>query len=178
MKTKTNVVLVAIFAGAMSLPMLHAQMIDNTQATSTSNAGINKSLADEIGAGRGNVLTPGSSIYIINRDPYRSIRRGRQLFQRKFTQAQGQGPNEGDGVGDLNTDGAIGAGLTDSCALCHGRPRGSAGAGGNVATRPDSRDSPHLFGLGLKEMLADEITATCEARAISRFRKHSRERDR
>jgi len=23
-------------------------------------------------------------------------------------------------------------------------------------TRPDSRDSPHLFGLGLKEMLADE----------------------
>ena len=136
-----------------------AQMIDNTQATSTSNAGINKSLADEIGAGRGNVLTPGSSIYIINRDPYRSIRRGRQLFQRKFTQAQGQGPNEGDGVGDLNTDGAIGAGLTDSCALCHGRPRGSAGAGGNVATRPDSRDSPHLFGLGLKEMLADEITA-------------------
>ena len=136
-----------------------AQMIDNTQATSTSNAGINKSLADEIGAGRGNLLTPGSSIYIITRDPYRSIRRGRQLFQRKFTQAQGQGPNEGDGVGDLNTDGAIGAGLTDSCALCHGRPRGSGGAGGNVATRPDSRDSPHLFGLGLKEMLADEITA-------------------
>lgn len=27
-----------------------------------------------------------------------------------------------------------------------------------MATRPDSRDSPHLFGLGLKEMLADEIT--------------------
>jgi hypothetical protein len=25
--------------------------------------------------------------------------------------------------------------------LCHGRPRGSAGAGGNVVTRPDSRDS-------------------------------------
>ena len=61
-------------------------------------------------------------------------------------------------MGDLNTDAAIGAGLTDSCALCHGRPRGSAGAGGNVATRPDSRDSPHLFGLGLREMLADEIT--------------------
>jgi hypothetical protein len=69
-----------------------------------------------------------------------------------------QGPNEGDGVGDINTDLAIGAGLSDSCALCHGRPRGSAGAGGNVVTRPDSRDSPHLFGLGLKEMLADEIT--------------------
>jgi len=141
-----------------SIPALHAQLIDNTQATSTANAGINKSLSDEVGAGRGDVMTPGSSIYIINRDPYRSIRRGRQLFQRKFTRAQGQGPNEGDGVGDLNTDIGIGAGLADSCALCHGRPRGSAGVGGNVVTRPDSRDSPHLFGLGLKEMLADEIT--------------------
>jgi len=28
-----------------------------------------------------------------------------------------------------------------------------------VVTRPDSRDAPHLFGLGLKEMLADEITS-------------------
>jgi len=103
-------------------------------------------------------MTPGSSIFIINRDPFRSVRRGRQLFQRKFTRLQGQGANEGDGVGDLNTDGALGAGLSDSCALCHGRPRGSAGVGGNVATRPDSRDAPHLFGLGLREMLADEIT--------------------
>jgi hypothetical protein len=59
----------------------NSQMIDNTQATSTANAGINKSLTDEIGAGRGNVMTPGSSIYLINRDPYRSVRRGRQLFQ-------------------------------------------------------------------------------------------------
>jgi len=39
-----------------------------------------------------------------------------------------------------------------------GRTFKHAGAGGNVATRPDSRDSPHLFGLGIKEMLADEIT--------------------
>jgi cytochrome c2 len=57
-----------------------------------------------------------------------------------------------------HTDIAIGAGLSDSCALCHSRPRGSAGVGGNVVTRPDSRDAPHLFGLGLKEMLGDEIT--------------------
>jgi cytochrome c2 len=137
---------------------LSAQLVDNTQAPSTAKAGINKSMQDEVGVGRGDVLTPGSSIYIINRDPFRSIRRGRQLFQRKFTQAQGQGPNEGDGIGDINTNLAIGAGLADSCASCHSRPRGAAGVGGNVNTRPDSRDSPHLFGLGLKEMLADEIT--------------------
>jgi len=147
---------------ALCLPA-SAQMIDNTQATNTAGAGINKSLTDEIGAGRGSILVPGSSMYIIKRDPYRSIRRGRQLFQRKFTREQGQGPNEGDGVGDLNTDGAIGAGLSDSCASCHARPRGSAGSGGDVATRPDSRDAPHLFGLGIKEMLADEITAELRA---------------
>ncbi len=140
-----------------------AQMIDNTQAPNAAKAGINKSLQDEIGAGRGDEMTPGSSVFIITRDPFRSIRRGRQLFQRKFTRAQGQGPNHRDGVGDLNIDIGIGAGLADSCALCHGRPRGSAGVGGDVATRPDSRDSPHLFGLGLKEMLADEITSDLRA---------------
>ncbi len=152
-----------VAAAAFLAAPAHAQMIDNTQAPNTAKAGINKSLLDEIGAGRGDVNTPGSSVYLINRDPFRSIRRGRQLFQRKFTRLQGQGANEKDGVGDINNDIAIGAGLADSCALCHGRPRGSAGSGGNVVTRPDSRDSPHLFGLGLKEMLADEITADLRA---------------
>ena len=56
-------------------------------------------------------------------------------------------------------DGSGDVGASDSCAACDGRPRGSAGFGGGVVTRPDSRDAPHLFGLGLKEMLADEITA-------------------
>src|SRR6266853_1599227 len=157
MKLKTS--MIGLAAGVWLLfGTAQAQMIDNTQAPNTAKAGINKSLLDEIGAGRGDVMTAGSSVYIINRDPFRSVRRGRQLFQRKFTRAQGQGPNEGDGLGTINTNGAIGAGLSDSCAMCHGRPRGSAGVGGNVATRPDSRDAPHLFGLGLREMLADEIT--------------------
>ncbi len=134
------------------------QLTDQTQAPNTAKVGIAKSLPDEVGAGRGDANSWNSSVFIIQRDPFRSIRRGRQLFQRKFTRLQGQGSNEGDGVGDLNSNGAIGAGLADSCAACHGRPRGSAGSGGDVATRPDSRDAPHLFGLGLKEMLADEIT--------------------
>jgi cytochrome c2 len=147
--------IVVLLPGA---PVL-AQLVDNTQALNTAKAGINKSLTEEVGSSRGDKMTPNSSVYLIERDPFRSIRRGRQLFQRKFTRAQGQGANEGDGVGDLNTDGAIGAGLADSCAMCHGRPRGSAGVGGSVDTRPDGRDSPHLFGLGLREMLGDEITS-------------------
>ena len=59
-----------------------AQLIDNTQAPNNAKAGINKSLQDQVGAGRGDILTQNSSIYIINRDPFRSIRRGRQIFQR------------------------------------------------------------------------------------------------
>jgi len=45
------VILVAVFAFATSIPALHRQMIDNTQATSTANAGINKSLSDELERG-------------------------------------------------------------------------------------------------------------------------------
>src|ERR1700753_916746 len=139
-------------------PLAGAQLIDNNQATNTAKAGINKSLTDEIGAGRGDIMTPNSSLFIINRDPFRAIRRGRQIFQRKFTREQGQGPANSDGNGNINVTAGIGPGLSDSCAGCHGPPRGSAGSGGDVASRPDSRDAPHLFGLGLKEMLADEIT--------------------
>src|SRR5260370_27564100 len=158
MENRVLKVTFVVILTALITPAALAQLIDNNQAPNTAKAGINKSLADEIGPGRGDLMTPNSSLFIINRDPFRSVRRGRQLFQRKFTRAQGQGPSNSDGVGDINHIGGIGAGLSDSCAGCHGRPRGSAGAGGDVATRPDSRDAPHLFGLGLKEMLADEIT--------------------
>jgi Di-haem oxidoreductase, putative peroxidase len=146
-----------------------AQLTDITQTPNRASAGIEKSLAEQIGAGRGDVMTPDASLFLIRRDPFRAIRRGRQVFQRKFTVAQGFGPRLNDGSGDIETTPALGAGLADSCAGCHSRPRGSAGAGGNVFTRPESRDAPHLFGAGLKEMLADEITAelrTLRARAI------------
>ena len=155
-----------------------AQMPDRTQTPNVANFGIAKSLAQETGAGRGDVMTLDSSAFIIARDPFRAIRRGRQLFQRKFLRSQGQGPLAGpDGTGDINTNLALGAGLSDSCAGCHGRPRGAAGSGGDVVTRPDSRDAPHLFGLGLKEMLADEITADLRAirsRAITQAQQQHR----
>ena len=142
-----------LLAGATS-----AQLTDVTQTPNAANAGVKKSYAEQIGAGRGDVLTPDSSLFLIRRDPARAIVRGRQLFQRKFTAAQGLGPRTNDGVGDIEADASHGAGLADSCAACHARPFGSAGFGGNVFTRPNSRDAPHLFGLGLQEMLADEIT--------------------
>lgn len=155
--------------GAAALSFLiaslaQAQLTDQTQTPNIEGAGIFKSFDQQVGMGVGDYMTPGSSTYIIMRDPARAIRRGRQLFQRKFTLAQGFGPRTHDGIGDIDAEGAIGAGLIESCAGCHGRPRGAAGFGGDVVTRPDSRDAPHLFGLGLQEMLADEITT--ELRAI------------
>lgn len=138
----------------------HAQLVDESQVGSTVPLGaISESLEEQIGAGRGDVKMPLSSVYLIKRDPARAVRRGRQLFQRKFTATQGLGPRvTAESVGDITANPAFGAGISDSCAGCHGRPKGSAGFGGVVTTRPDSRDAPHLFGLGLQEMIADEMT--------------------
>lgn len=152
----------AAFLGALWLLIgpAKAQLTDLAQTPNTENAGIQKSLAEQIGAGRGDVMTSNSSLFIIGRDPFRAIRRGRQVFQRKFTVAQGVGPRINDGIGDIETNTAIGNGLMDSCAGCHASPRGAAGSGGAMLfVRPDHRDAPHLFGVGLKEMLAEEITA-------------------
>jgi hypothetical protein len=152
---------IAVSLCAGFLPSIgSAQLTDVTQTGPTVPGGaIQKSLEQQIGVGRGDIDMPQSSLYTIARDPARAIRRGRQVFQRKFTIDQGFGPRVNfDSTGSIATDPSLGAGLVDSCAGCHGRPRGSAGAGGDVVTRPDSRDAPHLFGLGLVEMLGDEIT--------------------
>jgi hypothetical protein len=149
-------------AATLAAGTAEAQLKDVTQIGPTVPGGaINKSFAQEIGDGRGTIFLPNTSRFIINRDPFRAIRRGRQIFQRKFTRAQGNGPLTNDGIGNpafVGGDPSVAAGLADSCAACHGRPRGSAGHGGDVVTRPDSRDAPHLFGLGLQEQLADEMT--------------------
>jgi hypothetical protein len=146
----------ALCAALCRIDTAEAQLTDLTQTPNVENAGIVKSLQQQIGNGVGNINTPGSSAFITARDPARAIRRGRQLFQRKFTDQQGFGPRQPSG--NIVTSANIGAGMIDSCAGCHGRPRGAAGFGGDVVTRPDSRDAPHLFGLGLQEMLGDEIT--------------------
>src|SRR5918992_2026816 len=161
-------------AAALALMLLSgsiaAQESDIARTPNNGGFGIQKSLEEQIGPGRGDIHTPDSSRFLIARDPFRAIARGRQIFQRKFSFSEGLGPRTNDGVGNIGEgedvtlfDASRVAGLADSCAGCHGRPRGSAGHGGNVFTRPDSRDAPHLFGLGLVEMLADEITADLRA---------------
>jgi len=152
----------AMIAGIAVCSQATAQLIDKTVYPNTPNVGIAKSYTDQIGTGRGSVTTPGSSLFLIKRDPFRAIRRGRQIFQRRFSRMQGQGPVTGDGPLDptqltTNTR-AIGAGLMDSCAGCHGHVKGGAAAGGQIHTTPGGRNAPHLFGVGLKAMLGEEIT--------------------
>jgi len=62
MRTERRVLSFISAAGLLIAAASQAQMIDNTQAPNTAKAGINKSLLDEIGAGRGDVMTAGSSV--------------------------------------------------------------------------------------------------------------------
>src|SRR5262245_14739875 len=125
--------LASLGSGLLSVSVGEAQLTDVTQTPNVIDAGIHKSLEQEIGTGVGDPFTVGSSIFNIQRDPARAIKRGRQLFQRKFTREQGQGPRASDGIGDIAANGAIGAGLPDSCAGCHGLPRGREGTGSTHA---------------------------------------------
>lgn len=160
----TRLIKLAVLASigvALCIPAI-AQLVDQTVYPNSPNFGIAKSYVQQIGAGRGDINTPDSSMFIIKRDPFRAVRRGRQIFQRKFTRAQGSGPGVGEGANGptaltTNTRG-IGAGVADSCASCHGGPVGGAGAGGAIITTPGGRSAPHLFGVGLKAMLGEEIT--------------------
>jgi hypothetical protein len=49
-----------------------AQLTDRTESPNTIGAGIAKSLAQEIGTGVGDVMTPGSSTFLIRRDTARA----------------------------------------------------------------------------------------------------------
>lgn len=168
-RTRRYLTVPAMFAFAAAAGLVvsaqhaDAELTDLTQTPNAEGAGIAKSLEEQVGASVGDIYTPDSSAFIIARDPARAVVRGQRLFQRKFTIAQGFGPRTNDGIGDIESDASLGAGLVDSCAGCHGRPHGAAGFGGDVFTRPDSRDAPHLFGLGVQEMIGDEITAELRA---------------
>src|SRR5215471_4788640 len=128
MKSNPNKVR-AVLSGAVVLAVtamtgsLYAQLRDKTQISPVVPGGaINKSWVQEIGAGRGDINTPDTSLFIISRDPFRAIRRGREIFQRKFQMKQGMGPTTNDGetnVSYVGGDRSGAAGLADSCASCH-----------------------------------------------------------
>ena len=82
---------IAVAALFSAFDSADAQLIDRVKAPNAAGEGIAKTLEQQVGADRGDWYTPQSSSFIIARDPFRAVRRGRQLFQRKFTLVEGQG---------------------------------------------------------------------------------------
>ena len=86
--TRVRLLFLASMAAAYQ-PLAHAQLIECYQAGifsgETGQGCIVKTLQEQIGSGHGDEYIFGSAVYLVKRDPARSIRRGRQLFQRKFS---------------------------------------------------------------------------------------------
>src|SRR5438445_11281818 len=103
----------------------------------------------------------GGSAYFMFRDPWCGYQRGRELFLREFSAADGVFGEAGKLKGPALDDGVTRQASGDhvnSCALCHNVPWGDAGAGATIAKNGGTgRNTPHLFGAGLIEMLGWQI---------------------
>ncbi len=110
---------------------------------------------------RGTPEQPGTAAYFIARDPWLAWQRGRELLQREFAAADGVFGDAGRLDGKLLDDGATRMMSRDhasSCISCHNVPWRDLGAGTTIAKNAGSgRNTPHVFGGGLVEMLGLEI---------------------
>jgi hypothetical protein len=103
----------------------------------------------------------GGSAYFMFRDPWCGYQRGRELFLREFSAADGVFGEAGKLKGPALDDGVTRQASGDhvnSCAVCHNTPWRDAGAGATIAKNGGmGRNTPHLFGAGLVEMLGWQI---------------------
>lgn len=99
-------------------------------------------------------------------DPITDWLAGRELFRREFSEAEGAGaPTPLLRLGDGRP--ALAMGRAFSCALCHNTPFGDAGAGATIARGGAlvGRSTPHLFGAGAVEQVAQAISGALLASA-------------
>jgi mono/diheme cytochrome c family protein len=103
----------------------------------------------------------GTTAWLFAHDPSAAYEAGRDLFTREFTEAEGvfgrqiARPLLADGVTPM-----VPGSRAASCAACHNTPFGDAGAGPTIAKNgPAGRNTPHLFGAGVVEMIGWEIRA-------------------
>src|SRR5438034_8022474 len=99
----------------------------------------------------------GGSMYLQQVDPWLGYQWGRSLTQRNFRERDGVYGDSGKLDGILLPDGAtkmMDRSHTNSCAACHNNPYRDAGAGMTIAKNGGSgRNTPHLYGGGLVEMI-------------------------
>lgn len=101
---------------------------------------------------------PGGSMYLQQIDPWLGYQWGRSLTQRSFRDRDGvYGDNNGKLDGMLLVDGAskmMDRSHVSSCGVCHNVPYRDGGAGATIPKNGGSgRNTPHLFGGGLMEMI-------------------------
>jgi hypothetical protein len=124
---------------------------------------------------------PGGSVWLMRHDPFIAFAIGRDLNLRDWQLRDGVFGESGKVVGFTRPRvmGGGGGGVatrddTASCAICHAVPFGEPGAG--ITIPKDSgtgRNTPHLYGGGLVEMIGERIRAelltSCDANRDGRI---------
>lgn len=105
---------------------------------------------------------PGGSMYLQQADPWLGYQWGRDLIQREFRERDGvYADNNGRQDGPLLPDGVSHMQSTShasSCGVCHNTPYRDAGAGATIPKNGgEGRNTPHMFGDGLVEMLGQQM---------------------
>lgn len=109
----------------------------------------------------GDPSKPGTAAYFITNDPWLAWQRGRELCQREFSVADGAFGDSGRLDGKSLNDGVtkmMSRDHANSCIACHNSPWRDLGAGTTIAKNAGSgRNSPHVYGAGLIEMIGLEM---------------------
>lgn len=103
----------------------------------------------------------GGSMYLQEVDPWLGFKWGKDLTQRNFRERDGVYGDNGKIEGPLLPDGAtkmMDRSHTNSCGTCHNNPYRDGGAGMTMAKNGSTgRNTPHMFGGGLVEMIGQQI---------------------
>ncbi|MBI1830760.1 MAG: hypothetical protein HYR84_04835 [Planctomycetes bacterium] len=103
----------------------------------------------------------GGSMYLQEVDPWLGYMWGKNLTQRNFRERDGVYGDSGKIEGVLLPDGAtkmMDRSHTNSCGSCHNTPYRDAGAGMTIAKNgATGRNTPHIYGGGLVEMIGQQI---------------------
>jgi hypothetical protein len=103
----------------------------------------------------------GGSMYLQQVDPWLGYKWGWSLTQREWRERDGVYGDAGKLDGPILPDGAtkmMSRSHVNSCAICHNTPYRDGGAGATMAKNGgEGRNTPHMFGAGLVEMIGQEI---------------------
>lgn len=104
---------------------------------------------------------PGSATWLVKNDPWLAYAWGRELALREFSSQEGAFGESGRLGGTTLDDQAtpmMSRGHVNSCAACHNTPWRDMGAGITIAKNAGSgRNTPHLYGAGVVEMIGQTI---------------------